>query len=110
MKHLRFQKQRNNPVLNKARTEAACFSTVLRNHWLNFFEIVDWLKSITKLPIILKGILTADDAREAVAHRVGVIVSNTAERQLDYVPATASAYYKGVGMLSSNKSNTKDRV
>ena len=74
------------------------------------FEIVDWLKSITKLPIILKGILTADDAREAVAYGVdGVIVSNTGGRQLDYVPATVSAY-KGVGVLSSNISNTKDRV
>ena len=65
------------------------------------FEIVDWLKSITKLPIILKGILTADDAREAVAFGVdAVIVSNTGGRQLDYVPATVSAY-KSVGVLSS---------
>ena len=57
------------------------------------FEIVDWLKSMTKLPIILKGILRADDAREAVARGVdAVIVSNTGGRQLDCVPATVSAY------------------
>lgn len=55
------------------------------------FETIDWLKSITKLPIVLKGILTADDAREAIEHRVdGVIVSNTGGRQLDYTPATVS--------------------
>ena len=57
------------------------------------FEIVDWLKSITKLPIVLKGILTAEDAREAIEHRVdGVIVSNTGGRQLDYTPATVSIF------------------
>lgn len=66
------------------------------------FETMDWLKSITKLPIILKGILTADDAREAVAHGVdGVIVSNTGGRQLDYVPATVSVF-KGVDTQSNN--------
>lgn len=66
------------------------------------FETIDWLKSITKLPIILKGILTADDAREAVAHGVdGVIVSNTGGRQLDYVPATVSVF-KGVDTQSNN--------
>lgn len=55
------------------------------------FETIDWLKSITKLPIILKGILAADDAREAIEHGVdGVIVSNTGGRQLDYTPATVS--------------------
>ena len=30
------------------------------------FETIDWLKSITKLPVLVKGILTADDARKAV--------------------------------------------
>lgn len=57
------------------------------------FETIDWLKSITELPIILKGILTADDAREAVEHGVdGIIVSNTGGRQLDYTPATVSVF------------------
>ena len=38
---------------------------------------VDWLKSITKLPVVLKGILTAEDAVLAVKHGVaGIIVSN----------------------------------
>ncbi|VAI33718.1 unnamed protein product [Triticum turgidum subsp. durum] len=52
---------------------------------------VEWLKSITSLPILLKGILTAEDARKAVEAGVaGVIVSNHGGRQLDYAPATIS--------------------
>ena len=49
------------------------------------------LRSITKLPIILKGILTAEDAKLAVKHGVdGIIVSSHGGRQLDTVPATVS--------------------
>ncbi|XP_073356570.1 peroxisomal (S)-2-hydroxy-acid oxidase GLO4 isoform X2 [Aegilops tauschii subsp. strangulata] len=52
---------------------------------------VEWLKSITSLPILVKGILTAEDARKAVeAGAAGVIVSNHGGRQLDYAPATIS--------------------
>jgi 4-hydroxymandelate oxidase len=53
---------------------------------------VDWLRSITKLPILLKGILRADDARLALEHGAnGIIVSNHGGRQLDTAPATISA-------------------
>ena len=52
---------------------------------------IDWLRGVTKLPIVLKGILTAEDAEEAVRHNVqGIIVSNHGGRQLDGVPATVS--------------------
>lgn len=50
---------------------------------------VDWLRTITRLPIVVKGILTADDALEATKHNVSaIIVSNHGARQLDHVPAT----------------------
>ncbi|BFG24487.1 hypothetical protein CerSpe_107610 [Prunus speciosa] len=50
---------------------------------------VKWLQTITKLPILLKGVLTAEDAGLAVQHgAAGIIVSNHGARQLDYVPAT----------------------
>ncbi|KAK7359473.1 hypothetical protein VNO77_01433 [Canavalia gladiata] len=53
---------------------------------------VKWLQTITSLPILLKGVLTAEDARLAVeAGAAGIIVSNHGARQLDYVPATISA-------------------
>ncbi|XP_058079577.1 peroxisomal (S)-2-hydroxyacid oxidase GLO4-like isoform X1 [Magnolia sinica] len=50
---------------------------------------IGWLKSITSLPILIKGVLTAEDARMAVdAGVAGVIVSNHGARQLDYAPAS----------------------
>jgi (S)-2-hydroxy-acid oxidase len=53
------------------------------------WEDVDWLRSVTSLPLILKGIMTVEDARLAVEHGVeGIIVSNHGGRQLDGVPAT----------------------
>lgn len=53
------------------------------------WEILDWLRSITSLPIVAKGILTAEDARLAVQHGVqGILVSNHGARNLDGVPAT----------------------
>lgn len=52
---------------------------------------IEWLKSITKLPILIKGILSVEDARKAVEVGVsGIIVSNHGARQLDHVPATIS--------------------
>uniref|UniRef100_A0A3P9Q4D7 (S)-2-hydroxy-acid oxidase n=1 Tax=Poecilia reticulata TaxID=8081 RepID=A0A3P9Q4D7_POERE len=48
-----------------------------------------WLQSITCLPIIIKGILTKEDAELAVEHGVqGIIVSNHGGRQLDGGPAS----------------------
>jgi 4-hydroxymandelate oxidase len=53
---------------------------------------LDWLRGVTRLPIVLKGILTAEDAARAVQSGVdAVIVSNHGGRQLDGVPATLHA-------------------
>jgi 4-hydroxymandelate oxidase len=50
---------------------------------------IEWLKSIAKIPILLKGILNPDDAEQAVKAGVsGIIVSNHGARNLDTVPAT----------------------
>nr|XP_018486588.1 PREDICTED: peroxisomal (S)-2-hydroxy-acid oxidase GLO3-like isoform X1 [Raphanus sativus] len=50
---------------------------------------MEWLRSITKLPILIKGILTREDALKAVEAGVdGIVVSNHGARQLDYSPAT----------------------
>lgn len=52
---------------------------------------IAWFKSITSLPILVKGVLTAEDARQAVEHGVsGIIVSNHGGRQLDSAPATVT--------------------
>jgi L-lactate dehydrogenase (cytochrome) len=53
---------------------------------------LEWVRSRWTGPLIVKGILDADDAREAVARGVdGVVVSNHGGRQLDGVPSTARA-------------------
>jgi 4-hydroxymandelate oxidase len=52
---------------------------------------VEWLRSITKLPILVKGIMRPDDALKAIDHgAAGIVVSNHGARQLDTVPATIS--------------------
>jgi isopentenyl diphosphate isomerase/L-lactate dehydrogenase-like FMN-dependent dehydrogenase len=53
---------------------------------------VDWLRSLTRLPLVIKGILTPDDGRLAVEHGAdAVVVSNHGGRQLDRVAATIDA-------------------
>ncbi len=53
---------------------------------------IDFIRSEWNGPLLLKGILDADDAREAVRTGVdGIIVSNHGGRQLDGVPSTATA-------------------
>ena len=53
------------------------------------WDVITWIKSITRLPVIVKGVLTAEDALLAVEHGVdGIMVSNHGGRQLDGVLAT----------------------
>jgi isopentenyl diphosphate isomerase/L-lactate dehydrogenase-like FMN-dependent dehydrogenase len=50
---------------------------------------LEWLRSLCALPLVLKGILTAEDALLAAEHgAAAVVVSNHGGRQLDGVPAT----------------------
>jgi 4-hydroxymandelate oxidase len=52
------------------------------------WDDLDSFASASGLPVVLKGILTADDARLACEHGVaGIVVSNHGGRQLDGVPA-----------------------
>ena len=55
------------------------------------WDTITWVKSITTLPVVVKGVLTAEDALLAVEHGVdGILVSNHGARQLDGVLATVS--------------------
>jgi len=50
------------------------------------WDVIGWLRSITSLPILVKGILTPEDASLALqAGASGIIVSNHGGRQLDGV-------------------------
>jgi len=53
---------------------------------------IEWLRSIARVPVLLKGILDHDDAERAIAAGAdGIIVSNHGARNLDTVPATIDA-------------------
>ncbi len=56
------------------------------------WEDVTWLRSLTELPVVLKGVLHPDDAALAVEHgAAGIVVSTHGGRQLDGVPAGVEA-------------------
>ncbi|MBB3771806.1 4-hydroxymandelate oxidase [Angulomicrobium tetraedrale] len=56
------------------------------------WEDIAWLRGLTRMPILLKGILTAEDAELALRHGAdGLIVSNHGGRVLDTVPASIEA-------------------
>ena len=56
------------------------------------WSYIDWVRSVSKLPIILKGILAPEDAELAVQRGAsGIVVSNHGGRQLDGAIATLDA-------------------
>ncbi|AFU48404.1 FMN-dependent alpha-hydroxy acid dehydrogenase [Acidovorax sp. KKS102] len=56
------------------------------------WEQLAWLRELWKGPLLLKGILHAEDARRALDHGIdGLIVSNHGGRQLDASPSAISA-------------------
>ena len=53
---------------------------------------IGWLRSITRLPVLVKGIVRGDDADRAISHgAAGIVVSNHGGRQLDTVVPTIRA-------------------
>ncbi|MPS33927.1 MAG: alpha-hydroxy-acid oxidizing protein [Stenotrophomonas sp.] len=53
---------------------------------------LEWIRAFWKGPMLIKGILDPDDARDAVKFGAdGIVVSNHGGRQLDGVPSTARA-------------------
>jgi isopentenyl diphosphate isomerase/L-lactate dehydrogenase-like FMN-dependent dehydrogenase len=50
---------------------------------------MQWIRALWKGPIVIKGVLTADDAKRSIEHgAAAVVVSNHGGRQLDGVPAS----------------------
>lgn len=74
----------------KLDTERKVFENLLPDRLT--WQDIEWLRKISKVPVILKGILNADDADIAARSGVaGIIVSNHGARNLDTVPATIDA-------------------
>ena len=77
----------------KYKPRSPAVAAMLQPHVPNMtWEYIDWLHSGSNLPVILKGILTAEDARLAVDRGAqAVVVSNHGGRQLDAVMPTIEA-------------------
>jgi len=77
----------------KEKPRSPAVAAMLRPHTPNMtWDYVDWLHSASNLPVILKGILTAEDARLAVERGAqAVVVSNHGGRQLDGVVPSVEA-------------------
>ncbi|MCC7420914.1 MAG: alpha-hydroxy-acid oxidizing protein [Planctomycetaceae bacterium] len=53
------------------------------------WEFFEWLRGQTKLPIVLKGVMTTEAARKAVQLGLnGIVVSNHGGRRIDTLPAS----------------------
>ena len=79
--------------------QSALFDGLL--HHAPTWDDIAWLQSITRLPVLLKGVLHPADARQAVSvGAAGLIVSNHGGRTLDTAPATATALPRVVQAVS----------
>ena len=64
------------------------------------FDDLDWLCGSTPLPVVVKGVCRADDARRAVEHGAkGLVVSNHGGRQLDTAPPTCEVLPRVVDVV-----------
>jgi isopentenyl diphosphate isomerase/L-lactate dehydrogenase-like FMN-dependent dehydrogenase len=74
--------------LDPGATELIAFISSLQDQSLSWSDVA-WVRGLSRLPLVVKGVLTAEDAALAVEHgAAGVVVSNHGGRQLDGAPAT----------------------
>ena len=65
------------------------------------WDSLAWLRSLSSLPLVVKGILTAEDARRAVDHgAAAIVVSNHGGRQLDGTLPTSEALMEVVDAVA----------
>jgi 4-hydroxymandelate oxidase len=74
-----------------ARRGAAAYRIGVGRLWYSW-EYLDQVRKFIKVPIIIKGIVTAEDARICVERGFdGIVVSNHGGRSMDYGPSTLEA-------------------
>jgi lactate 2-monooxygenase len=79
------------PPADDPLTAAATMLSMFPNLGLTWDDLA-WLREQTSLPLLVKGVLTAEDARLAVEHGVdGIVVSNHGGRQVDGAVASLDA-------------------
>jgi lactate 2-monooxygenase len=86
-----FLSRLDKPPSEDPLTAAAMMLATFPNLGLTWDDL-DWLRAQTSLPLLVKGVLTADDAQLAFQHGIdGVIVSNHGGRQVDGAVAAIDA-------------------
>jgi isopentenyl diphosphate isomerase/L-lactate dehydrogenase-like FMN-dependent dehydrogenase len=94
------------PPEEDPRTAVMTMLSLFGNPALTWNDI-EWMKQTTNIPLLVKGILTGEDAKAAIDHGVdGIIVSNHGGRQvegsvaaLDALPEVCDAVKKRVPVL-----------
>lgn len=85
-------RQPDAPRLGEARPDTGLNTVIARYDDSLTWKDMEWLASITNMPVLVKGVLRGDDAKLAVEHGMkGVIVSNHGGRQLDTALPTITA-------------------
>jgi len=86
-----FLSRLDKPPTEDLLTAAATMLATFPNLGLTWDDL-DWLRGQTSLPLLVKGVLTAEDAGRALQHGMdGVIVSNHGGRQVDGAVAALDA-------------------
>ena len=86
-----FLSRLDKPPEDDPLTAAAMMLATFPNLGLTW-EDLDWLRGQTTLPLLVKGVLTAEDAELALQHGMdGIIVSNHGGRQVDGAVAALDA-------------------
>jgi len=89
-----YQPRTSDPLRAGSEEEGSGLATFIRGMRDPAFSWADleWLGSLSSLPLVVKGLVRADDARRAVDHgAAGVVVSNHGGRQLDSAIAALRA-------------------
>ena len=86
-----FRERLEAPPEEDVRTASLTALAAFPNLALTWRDL-EWLRARTELPILVKGVLTAEDARLALEHGVdGIVVSNHGGRQVDGAIASLDA-------------------
>lgn len=84
----------NSGTLSEPVASASALGAYVNTQWDSSisWKDLEWLQSVTKLPILIKGVVRGDDAATALNHGAsGVIVSNHGGRQMDAAITTVRA-------------------
>jgi len=80
------------PTAAEASRVAENAGGAIHSRALTWGHTISWLRDVTPMKIILKGVMTEEDAELAVEHGAdAIVVSNHGGRQLDSSPSTLEA-------------------